>query len=84
VVVRLADEPGRRSRKPPPWLPAVNRLRDRLAAVPELGALGLARPVADAEIKRDAEGVRVAVVIAPGRLRRATQRWSSFRGATSP
>lgn len=71
VVVRLSDEA----------LPAVTALRDRLAAVPEVGALGLARPIADADIRRDDDGVRVTVVIAPGRLRRAVDRWSAHRGA---
>jgi hypothetical protein len=84
IVARLADEPGTpaaRGRAAPPWLPAVRTLRDRIAALPELGALGLARPIADADIRRDDGGVRVAVVIAPGRLRRAAQRWSVSRGA---
>jgi hypothetical protein len=74
VVARLGDRTP--ARGAPRWMPSVARLRDRLAAVPELGALGLARPIADADIRRDAGGVRVAVVIAPGRLRRAVDRWS--------
>jgi hypothetical protein len=75
LVVRLADEP--RSRRRPPWLAALSRLRDRAAADATVGALGLARPIADAEIRADDGGVRVAVVISPGRLRRAVARWQA-------
>lgn len=82
VIVRMSDDASRpRAGAAPPWLPAVTALRDRLAAVPEVGALGLARPIADADIRRDDGGVRVTVVIAPGRLRRAVDRWSAHRGA---
>ncbi len=81
VVVRLADEPAGDRRPEPPWLPAIGVLRDRVAADAALAALGLARPIAGAEIHRDDDGVRVAILIAPGRLRRAVERWRIQRGS---
>lgn len=81
VVVRFGDRRG--DGASPRWMPAVVRLRDRLAALPELGALGLAAPVASAELQRHPGGARITVVIAPGRLRRAVQRWASLGAPSS-
>ncbi len=84
LVVRLADQPHRAR---PVWAPALGRLLARAAADPALGALGLQRPIAEAEIRREKTGVTVTVLVAPGRLRRAVERWHSHRpppGSPSP
>ncbi|MBE7451559.1 MAG: hypothetical protein HS111_22495 [Kofleriaceae bacterium] len=46
-------------------------------------ALGLGPPIAAADIRRDDDGVRVAVVVSPGRLRRAVERWRAASIASS-
>ena len=72
VIVRLADRPHG---KKPAWLPGVARSLARAAALPQVNALGLSRPLHDAEIRREQTGVTVTLIVAPGRLRRAVDRW---------
>lgn len=80
VIARLADAPPAPR---PRWLPALVRLRDRAAAAAAVTALGLGPPIAAADIRRDDGGVRVAVVVSPGRLRRAVARWRAASIASS-
>lgn len=72
VIVKLADQPHG---KKPAWLPGLARMLTRAAALPQVNALGLTPPITEAEIRRERAGVTVTVIVAPGRLRRAVDRW---------
>ena len=52
-------------------------VRDRLAGLAELRALGLAPSVTAATIERDPAGARGVLVIGPARLARAVARWQA-------
>ncbi len=78
VIVRLADQPHGKS---PRWLPGVARALARAASLPQVNALGLSRPIHDAEVRREKAGVTVTMIVAPGRLRRAVDRWRALSRA---
>ncbi|HUQ07824.1 MAG TPA: hypothetical protein VM261_35260 [Kofleriaceae bacterium] len=81
VIVKLADQPHG---KKPAWLPGLARTLTRAAALPQVNGLGLSRPITDAEIRREKSGVTVTVIVAPGRLRRAVDRWRTHSEAEEP
>jgi hypothetical protein len=81
VVVKLADHPHGKS---PKWLPGLARTLTRAAALPQVNGLGLSPPITDAEIRREPSGVTVTVIVAPGRLRRAVDRWRTHVEAEVP
>jgi hypothetical protein len=81
VIVKLADQPHGKS---PKWLPGVARSLARASALPQINALGLSRPITDAEIRRERSGVTITIIVAPGRLRRAVDRWREQPAAPEP
>jgi hypothetical protein len=72
IIVRMADKPHGKS---PAWLPGVARALTRTASLPPVNALGLSRPILDADVRREKSGVTITMIVAPGRLRRAVDRW---------
>lgn len=56
---------------------ALGRWRDRLAALTEVRALGLAPALADARLERAGAVTRATVVVGPRRLARAVERWQA-------
>lgn len=73
VIVRLGDDPGQAA--------TLRAVQARLAALPELGLLGVRPAVTAATIARDPAGARGVLVIGPGRLARAVARWQAHREA---
>ena len=67
VVARLGDRPAQGA--------TLEAVRDRLAGLAEVRALGLAPAVAEATVAREEAGARGVLVIKPGQLARAVERW---------
>ena len=67
LIVWVHGEPRR-------WATVVTRLRDRVGATRELGALGLTPVLAASIVRRDRSGAAITVVVPPARLRRSVAR----------
>jgi hypothetical protein len=73
IIARFAD--AKPSKKKPPWLPELARVLTQVAANPSVNALGLSAPINDADVQREKSGVTITILVAPGRLRRAVERY---------
>jgi hypothetical protein len=77
VVVHLADEAEASRGRPPAWLRGVSRLIQQAARADEFRTIGLSKPIALADLRREPGGARWELVVDPGQLRRAVRRFRS-------
>ncbi len=81
VVALLADEQPTVVRAArPAWLRGITRMIQRVARSDEIRTVGLSRSIAEADLRREAGGVRLALIVGPGRLARAVERFRANRG----